>query len=713
MKQLTQNLSNGKMDLLEVPFPALQPGQVLVRNHFSLISAGTEGKTVKDARLGLIAKARARKEEVKKVILTAKTIGIMNTYRLVKNRLDAPSSLGYSSSGEIIDVAENIQNLKVGDRVACAGASAVHAEVISVPVNLCSRVPENVSMEHAAFTTLGAIAMQGVRQSELKLGEHCVVIGLGLIGMLTMKILRASGIRCIGIDVQEDQVKMAIAAGEKYCFLRSDAQIESIVLHQTSGMGTDAVIITASTGSTDPVDLAGVLCRKKGKVVVVGAVPTGFQRKNYYQKELDLKMSSSYGPGRYDANYEEKGVDYPYAYVRWTENRNMAAFLDLLDNGSVNITSLVSHVFPVEKAKEAYEIILNKSQPFTGILFRYDQGKEISNKIILRDSAVPVSNVSIGMIGAGSFGQNFLLPALKGKAEMYVIATARPNNARNIADKYGFAMCSGDSKDVIENNSVNTVIIATRHNSHAEYVLRSLRAKKNVYTEKPLCLNRNELNEIAAEYQNAKVQLMVGFNRRFSPMVQELKQSLRSEIPTAIHYRINAGIVPNDHWIHDPGIGGGRIIGEVCHFIDLCAFLVNSPVISVTATALQNNSHNNDTACINLQFANGSIASISYFSNGNKEVSKERIEVYNGGLIGIIDDFSSLSISDGSKTKKKSKSQNKGYSEEITAFIGALKDGGQSAIPFDSIYNTTLATLMVAESISEGGKNMPVKAYGE
>lgn len=375
MEQLTQNLKDGHMQLLEVPFPALGSGQVLVRNHFSLISAGTEGKTVKDARLGYIGKARARKEEVKKVIQTAKTLGLKETYRLVMNKLDAPSALGYSCAGEIIAVADDVRDFRIGDKVACGGSTAVHAEVVAVPVNLCVKLKNNVSMPEAAFTTLGAIAMQGVRQADLRLGENCVVIGLGLLGQITSQLLRASGVQVIGIDIDQKQVDQAAKYSCDHTFNRSNEQLEQAILELTGGHGTDAVIITAATSSSDPIDLAGTISRKKGKVIIVGAVPTGFQRKNYYNKELELRMSCSYGPGRYDSEYEEQGIDYPFAYVRWTENRNMQAFADLLASGRLNIKPLVTHVFPFNDAKKAYDLILARTEPFSGIVLEYDLQK--------------------------------------------------------------------------------------------------------------------------------------------------------------------------------------------------------------------------------------------------------------------------------------------------------------------------------------------------
>ncbi len=702
MEQLTQNLKDGHMQLLEVPFPALGPGQVLVRNHYSLISAGTEGKTVKDARLGYIGKARARKEEVKKVIQTAKTLGLMETYRLVMNKLDAPSALGYSCAGEVIAVSEDVKDFRIGDRVACGGATAVHAEVVVIPVNLCVKLKDQVNMPEAAFTTLGAIAMQGVRQADLKLGENCVVIGLGLLGQITSQLLRASGVTVTGIDIDQRQVDQALKYSCDHTFNRNNEQLEQAIAQLTDGHGTDAVIITAATTSTDPIDLAGSLCRKKGKVIIVGAVPTGFQRKNFYNKELDLRMSCSYGPGRYDSEYEEQGIDYPFAYVRWTENRNMQAFADLMAAGRINIRPLVTHTFPFQDAKKAYDLILARTEPFAGIVLEYDLKKTLQSRVTLNTGITAASDAKVGMIGAGSFGQNFLLPALKGKATLVNIATARPNNARNVADKFGFAQCTGNADEVIADKNINTVFIATRHDSHARYVKAAVEQGKNVFTEKPLCLYPHELEEIAAAWKEHPVRLMVGYNRRFAPLTLQLKKQLNSTLPVSVIYRINAGIVPKEHWIHDPKTGGGRIIGEVCHFIDYCSFIAGSKINAISAYAMKDPSGLSDTITISMKMENGSIASIAYFSNGNKDLPKEYIEVFNGGLVGIIEDFKELRLMGPKGTRKEKSVMDKGHKAEVDAFIRSVNDGTPCPIPFDEIYNTTDYTFKAIESIITG-----------
>ncbi len=709
MEQLVQSLKDGAMQILQVPFPALQSGCILVRNHYSVISAGTEGKSVKDARLGYVAKARARKEEVGKVMKSVQNFGLLPTYKMVMNKLESPSPLGYCCAGEVIAVAGDVTDFRIGDLVACGGNTAVHAEVVSVPVNLCVKLPAGIDIRQAAFATLGAIAMQGIRQADLRLGENAVVIGLGLIGQLTIQMLNAAGIRTIGIDIDDRMVKLAAMNNCELPLNRRSETLEHDVMQFTSGHGTDAVIITAGTDSTDPVDLAGALCRKKGKVVIVGAVPTGFKRTNYFRKELELKMSASYGPGRYDREYEEEGIDYPYAYVRWTENRNMEAFIELLRKDKLNVTGLITHEFLFGKAEDAYKIIVEKTEPFTGMVLKYDLQKQIASTIKLSDKKYSTSQPVVGFIGAGSFAQNYLLPAIKEKAQLAIVATARPNNARYIADKYGFAACTGNAQEVFADKDVNTIFIATRHDTHAEYVMDALKSNKNIFVEKPLCLKVEDLDTIKSLYESKNVQLMLGFNRRFSPYTEQLKSFVTKTTKAAgssavsINYRINAGIIAADHWVHDPAIGGGRILGEVCHFIDLCTFISESKVTGVTAVAMDSNDKKQDTLTITLLMANGSIASINYFSNGQKDLAKEKIEVFSGGVVAVIDDFKSITTY-GKSVSEKSGKQDKGHQKEVQLFLDSLREGKQSPIAFDEIYHSMLVTFKVLESIARNGE---------
>lgn len=704
MKQLTQQLKDGTMELLEVPFPAIKPGHILVRNHFSVISAGTEGKTVKDARLGYIGKAKARKDEVKKVINMAKTQGITQTYNTVMSKLEAPSALGYSCAGEVLQVGPGVEGITVGDFVACGGSGAVHAEVVCVPKNLCVKIEEPALVKEAAFSTIAAIALQGIRQADLRLGENCVVVGLGLIGQLTVQMLKSAGVKAIGVDIAQNAVDLALESGATLALNRNSDGIEDAIIQITRGAGADAVIITAATSSLDPVEFAGEIARKKAKVVIVGAVPTGFSRKNYYQKELDLRMSSSYGPGRYDADYEEKGHDYPIGYVRWTEQRNMQAYLDLLQNGSINLNHLISHQFPFEEAQKAYDMIHSKSEPFIGIVLKYDTDKELSRSVVSEKLTPSSAKAKVGFAGAGSFAQGYLLPNLKERVEFTGVITARSNSAKNIQDKYGFRFASTDANELMDDAKTNTVFVATRHDLHAEMVMKAMKSGKHVFVEKPLCLKESELEEIARLYEGANLHLMLGFNRRFSPSVLALTKRLNQASPKSIHYRINAGVLPADHWVHDPEVGGGRIIGEACHFIDLCAFLAGSPIKSVSAQRMSDAKNVSDTVTIQLQFDNGSIASIDYLSNGSKALEKEFIEIFSGGVVYHLHDFKELIVYDKSANKKKFGTQDKGHKAEVNAFIDAIEKGIDTPISFEAVYNSMKATFKVIESFKQGGE---------
>ena len=479
MQQLTQELKSGKMEILEVPFPAIDKGRILVRNFYSVISAGTEGKTVSDARKGYIAKARSRKKEFNQVIEMIKKNGFLSTYSFVMNKLEMPSSLGYSSAGEVISVGENVNSYKVGDFVACSGSSAAHAEVVSVPIKMCVKLPPNIDQKQASFVSLAAIAIQGVRQSGVTIGEKCVVIGMGIIGQLTYKILEASGVTPIGIDISDDQIALSKSAGLLNVYNRNIGGLEEIIFNQTKGYGADSIIITASGNSSDPVEFAGKIARKRAKVVVVGNVPTGFTRAEYYKKELDLRMSTSYGPGRYDKTYEEEGIDYPVGYVRWTENRNMESFIEMLSTGKLDVSKLITHKFLLHDASQAYDMILKKEEPFSGILIQYDENAELKKRVSFNEKPFPKGDVNVGFIGAGSFAQGTLLPKMKSKCNFVAIANSRGNSSRYVADKYGFSYCSENAENLLSDESVNTVFITTRHNSHKGLVIKAIEKGKN------------------------------------------------------------------------------------------------------------------------------------------------------------------------------------------------------------------------------------------
>jgi polar amino acid transport system substrate-binding protein len=708
MRQLTQQLKSGQMEIMEVPFPALGDNEVMIRNHYSVISAGTEGKNVSDARKGYIAKARSRHKEVKMVIDMIKTQGFKETYDLVMNKLEAASPLGYSCAGEVIAVGKNSKSFRAGDRVACGGDGAFHADVVCVPENLCVKLKDNVSFRQAAFATIGAVAIQGIRQADLSFGSNCTVIGLGLIGQLTIQILRASGIHTIGIDINQEKVLAAQRCGADLAMNRNDSGLEQMITSFTDGYGTDAVIITAGSSSIDPVELAGVLCRKKGKVVIVGAVPTGFSRANYYRKELDLKMAMSYGPGRYDINYEEKGIDYPIGYVRFTEQRNMKTFVDFIADGKLELDRIITHEFELQDAEKAYNMILAKNESFSGILIKYDQEHKLQNIVIHERTIKTTNKPRVGLIGAGNFAQGTLLPKMKGLCEIVGIATATGNQSKYVSNKYNIPFCYDDGMKIIDSDDINTVFITTRHNLHAKYVNEAIKAGKHVFVEKPLAMTVDELEEIRSVYEklNPKFNnlLMVGFNRRFAPSIQKMKSLFIKDQQKSINIRINAGSVPADHWVNDPILGGGRMIGEGCHFIDLAMFLAGSNVISVSAESLNDSRNLQDTVIVSLQFANGSIANLSYFSNGNKSLSKEDIEVFCGGTVAIINDFKTLRIYSKRKTKIRYGGQDKGHSNELKAFFNAIQDGGNNPIPFTESYHSTLVTFKVLESLRENRK---------
>jgi predicted dehydrogenase/threonine dehydrogenase-like Zn-dependent dehydrogenase len=704
MKQLTQQLKSGKMQILDVPFPIIRPGYILVRNHYSVISPGTEGKTVADARKGYVAKAKSRQKELKQVIDMFKTQGLRDTYDIVMNKLEAPSPLGYCCIGKIIQVGEDIKEFQAGDYVACGGSTAVHAEVVSVPKNLCVKINPDIDIKQAAFTTIAAISIQGIRQSGLMLGENCVVIGLGLIGQLTLKILESSGINAYGVDINQEQIEVLKKSGLNNVFSRDQAGLKNLILNLTNGSGADAVIITASSNSTDPVNFAGEICRKKGKVVIVGAVPTGFDRENYYRKELEIKMSASYGAGRYDPVYEEKGIDYPIGYVRWTEKRNMLSFVELLDKNRIAVDDLITHVLKLDDAPAAYDMIMKKSEYYAGILIEYDTSGIIHRRIEFPKTEYKSEAPSVGFIGTGSFAQNILLPKMKKDCEFVGIVTGKGNTSRYIAEKYKFRYATDNVQDLFNDEKINTIFIATRHNLHAEYVIESLKHGKNVFVEKPLALNMKDVDEIQKVYNEGKNRLMVGFNRRFVPSVNFMQQRYLPDQPKAMTFRINAKPFSSDHWVHDPEEGGGRILGEVCHFIDLAVYLAGSKCHTLSAFYLNDSANLRDSVVINLSFHNGSIASINYFSNGNNSMPKEYIEVFCNGECITLNDYKELIIYSDQPFRKRYSKQDKGHEAEILKFLESIKTGTDSPVPFEDLVHSTLLTLSVNEALS--GKNI-------
>jgi len=704
MEQVTQQLKSGEIIIQELPWPKVGSGMVLVRNHYSLISAGTEGTKVKTARKSLIGKAKERPQQVKQVLDSLKTRGLVQTYRAVMKKLDAYSPLGYSSAGEVIEVGSCIEDISVGDKVACAGGYANHAEIVCVPRNLCVKLPNDVDLKKACYNTLGAIALQGIRQADLRLGESCVVIGLGLLGQLTCLMLRASGVRTFGIDIDQNAVETA----SKHCcdaaWIRQSPGLISKVENQTSGLGADVVIITAGTSSLDPINLAGELARKRGRVVVVGAVPTGFNRDPYwYGKELELRMSCSYGPGRYDLDYEEKGVEYPAAYVRWTENRNMQAFQDLVHSGRIEIDYLTTQEFPIEEAPKAYDMILNRSEPFLGVVLKYDVTKLLEKEPLRVGTSKAAGKVNLAFIGAGSYAQGNLLPNIPRNDRDIVckaVMTQSGTTSKRVAERFGFEFCTDSEEDILKNPDIDTVFITTRHDTHAHYVRLCLEAKKHVFVEKPLCICLKDLDEIRDLYnQHNNQYLAVGFNRRFAPLAVQLKSRITQD-PISMLYRINAGTIPKNTWIQDIKIGGGRILGEVCHFVDFLTWMCGSLPTSVFASALPDPHGLNDTVSMNLSFTNGSIGTISYFANGSTELPKEYIEVFCSGLTGIIQDFKEMKIyGKGKPTRKRLLNQDKGQSQMMKQFLQRIKMGGEALISPEEIFTVTQVCFAVLQSI--------------
>jgi polar amino acid transport system substrate-binding protein len=710
MKQLIQNFKTGELYVDELPAPSLSNAMVLVENEFSLISAGTEKGTVKVAQSSLIGKAKQRPDLVAQVLQNIKKEGLMATLEKVRTKLDSLKALGYSTAGVVKASMDTNGKFKVGERVACAGQDyASHAEVVAVPQNLVVKIPDNVSFEEASFTTLGAIALQGVRQANPKLGETVCVIGLGLLGQITCQLLAANGCRVFGIDVSNSMVELAKKVSKTESISRNDAGLKTAVETFTRGYGFDKIIITAAAPTNDPIELSAEIARKKGEIIIVGAVKMDLPREPYFfKKELELKMSCSYGPGRYDKVYEELGNDYPFAYVRWTEQRNMEAFLDLVALGRLNLKELITHTFDIDDAVKAYDLVLGKVQePFVGILLRYPPNDNKHSKQINTIAKPTNGKIKTSFIGAGSFAQSYLIPNLKGlNVTLDTVITNNGINAKNVAGKFGFAAASTDANQVYQDKNAQVVFVASRHDSHAMYVEKAIQSGKHVFVEKPLCLNETELASIQTLMQNNTQSLvMVGFNRRFAPVAVELN-NLFSKItePKVVNIRVNAGFIPLDHWTQQAEIGGGRIVGEICHFIDLMQFFTNSTPIKVYADCISSNSmqaKNDDNIAIVIRFANGSIGNLTYVANGDKSLPKERIEVFGGNICGVINDFKDGAIYKNNKVTSL-KSSGKGHSQEVAAFIKSIEQGTASPISFESIHATTLTTFKILDAIITG-----------
>lgn len=707
MKQLLQNVKNGKSTVEDVPVPTPREGQALVKVEASLVSAGTERMVVEFAEKSLVGKARSRPDLVRQVIDKARREGLVNTAQAAFNRLDQPMALGYSSAGTIVALGKNMQGFKVGQRVACAGGGfATHAEYNAVPRNLLTPLPKNVDFESAAFTTLGAIALHGFRLAEPQIGENVAVIGMGLLGLLAAQIATAAGCNVLGIDVDPARITLAASLGLQ-AVARADAVDSSLAF--TASRGFDAILICADTKSNDPVELAGVIARDRARIVATGAVGLAFPRKVYYEKELSFINSRSYGPGRYDLNYEEQGNDYPLGYVRWTEGRNFEAVVDLMAKGQLQVKPLISHRFDIREATKAYDVITGKKkEKFLGVLLTYPKTGEWK----VESSAVhfPLSriakagSVKLGVLGAGSFANSVLLPAIQkaGDIQLIGIASSGGLHAQHAGKKFGFQYATSNDDEIIHDPNVNTVAILTRHDSHADLVVKALKAGKHVFVEKPLAINSTQLSAISKQLKaNNQSLLTVGFNRRFAPLAQQLSTFYTSRTePMHIHYRVNAGAIPLNHWTQDPDIGGGRIIGEGCHFVDFITFLVGSVPVSVTAHALPDNGkYREDNVSMTFTFPDGSIGVVDYLANGDKSFAKERVEVFCGGQIAVLDDFISLQMVKDGKKKVVSGAQNKGWVDEWKVFAKAIREGGEPPIPYEQLTGVTKSTFAAVESM--------------
>lgn len=715
MKQLLQNLRSGETTVEDVPIPTPRPGMVLVRNVASLVSAGTERMLVEFAEKSLAAKASARPDLVRQVLDKARREGLLTTAEAAFNRLDQPLSLGYSSTGIIVEVGDGVSGFKVGQRVACAGGGyAVHAEYVVVPQNLLAHLPENVDFEAGAFATLGAIALHGLRLAELQLGERVVVIGLGLLGLLTVKLAQAAGYQVLCVDLDPRRVTLAKEMGAQ-AVLRTHA--EEAARAFSHGQGCDAVLICADTASNDPVALAGLVARDRANVVAVGKVGFQLEQREYFDKELTFVRSRSYGPGRYDPVYEEGGQDYPIGYVRWTEGRNLQAFVDLLGAGQLEVTSLITHRFPIVRAPEAYGLITGKGdEAFLGVLLTYPAQEATSleagktQRLASRPSTrSSLDRVALGVLGAGNFAGAVLLPAIKKASLVNFIGIASTSGlgAQHLAKKFGFAYATSEAEQLIEDPQINTIAVLTRHDMHAPLTLEALAHGKHVFCEKPLALNRVQLAEIeiALTQENAPL-LMVGFNRRFAPLASALHDFLaeRRE-PLVAHYRVNAGYLPPTHWLHDPQQGGGRIIGEGCHFIDLLTYLVGEPPVAVSAQGLPDaGRYQEDNVVLSLHFADGSIGTLSYLANGDRALPKERLEVFTGGRVAILDDFRSLEMThNGRRRLQRTRwRQDKGHRGEWVAFARAIVGGGPAPIPYEQLFAVARTTFAAVESLRSG-----------
>lgn len=706
MKQILQNLGNGETTVVDVPCPQNKAGHLLIASQQTLVSAGTERMLVDFGKASLFDKARQQPDKVKMVLNKVRTDGLVPTLDAVRSKLDQPLPLGYCNAGVVL--ASGLVGYEVGDRVVSNGN---HAEVVRVPQNLCAKIPPNVDDESAAFAVLASIGLQGIRLVQPSLGECVVVTGLGLIGLVTVQLLKAQGCRVLGIDFDSGRCALAREFGAEAVDLSKGENPIEVAAAFSRGRGVDAVIVTAATKSNEPMHQAAQMCRKRGRIVLVGVVGLELSRADFYEKELSFQVSCSYGPGRYDPEYEDKGQDYPVGFVRWTEQRNFEAVLDMMASGSLNIKSLITHRFTIENAVDAYQTLSDPTA--LGILLSYpapelNLASLLSRKVSLNaPAAYQPTDVVCSFLGAGNYASRVLIPAFKeAGAKLHSLASSGGVSGVHHGKKHDFAHSVTDEAEVFQDEAINTVVIATQHNLHARQTLAALQAGKHVFVEKPLALTLDELNELEVAYQQAegKLHLMVGFNRRFSPLVQQMKQLLSiSKQPKSFIMTMNAGNIPADHWTQDPAVGGGRVIGEACHYIDLMRFLVGSEIIGYTATKMgevPGVEVTEDKASITLSFADGSFGTILYLANGGKTFPKERIEVFANDAVLQLDNFKALRSYGWPGFKaKKLMTQDKGQQACAKLFVEAIQQGKPTPIPADEIFEVSRVSIRVAQSL--------------
>jgi len=739
MKQLIQNYKTGELQLIELPSPVIKKDFVLVRNVASLISVGTESYMIEMAKQSLLGKAKARPDLVKQVIAKLKAEGLIETYKTVMSRLDTPVPLGYSCSGIVMDVGEGVEEIKKGMLVACAGSGyASHAEIVCVPQNLCVKIPDNVDFECASFVALGGIALEAIRLANSTVGDKVAVIGLGLLGQITVQLLKSAGCHVFGMDISEEKVQMAIENGAETGAVSGKEDVINSA-RNFAPQGFDSVIIMAATKSNEPIELAAEIARERGKIVACGLISLEIPRKIFFEKELEFAVSRAWGAGIFDPAYIEKNIDYPYAYARWTARRNMEEFLWQVAKGNVNVKKLITHRFKIEDALKAYEMILKRKEPYIGVILQYTEIRneklEIEKKIALKEEKIEETNyqltiahrqVCVGMIGAGLFATGTILPILKKMKDVRLktVATATGIKGQHAARKFGFENFTTDYKEILNDKDIDLIFIMTRHNSHAKFVSEALKAGKHIFVEKPLCISEKQLNQIITTYSgirnwriedrklkvengNKKLEipvLMVGFNRRFSPFSTWLKEKFKGiNEPLSVHITCNAGYVLHNHWVHDPEVGGGRIIGELCHFVDLIQFFTDSLPERVYAEYLESNAYKmSDNVGVNIKMKDGSIGQILYVASGDKRYPREKVEVFGGGTVGIIDNFKKAFFTQRGRTKKKKYwlGIDRGHKKEMEILISSIKKGNQPVSIEEYIY-TTLATFSIEKSLRE------------